>query len=239
MRMYSASGRSRWPWIITGVVVVLAIAGGLAFGLTRGNDATADPSAAPTSSAPSTSPAPEPSGRGDADPGTAPTGCLGGNNRDVAMLLAAQKAAPHTMFGAVETATAFTRWSLQYPYPSASDAAAASEAVMSTNASAAAKDLAGQYASAGDLTGGKVPAGTPFYLSTTNGLWLVSPSSTADRITVSVNASYVVDGALSSTKTAAIAWVMVWQGNAWHALEGQRPDLQKMAAGGTTFTGGC
>lgn len=240
MRMYSAAGRSRWPWIIAGVIAVLAIAAGVtAFGLTRSNGAPGEPTAAPTSAPPSTSPTAEPGSGGDGDTGAAPTGCLGGNNRDVAMVLAAQKAAPHTMFGAVEAATAFTRWSLQYPYPSAADSNTVSNSVISPDAPASVKDIAGGYAKAEDITGGRVPVGTPYYLSTTNGLWLVSADSTSDRMTVSVNGSYVIDGALSPTKTAAIALVMVWQKDAWHVQSAEQPDVSKIAAGGTTYTGGC
>jgi hypothetical protein len=41
-----------------------------------------------------------------------------------AMVLSAEKLAPHTTNGAVEVATAFVRWLNQYPYPSASTYAA-------------------------------------------------------------------------------------------------------------------
>lgn len=240
MRMYSAAGRSRWPWVIAGVITVLAIAAGVtAFGLTRSNGAPADPSAPPTSAPPSTSPTAEPGSGGDGDTGAAPTGCLGGNNRDVAMVLAAQKAAPHTMFGAVETATAYVRWSIQYPEPSAEDVKAVSAVFEPGKEAESIQQVMSDYERNPNPSNGNAPDGTPVYLSTTNGLWLVSPDSTSDRMTVSVNASYVINGVLSPTKTLAIAYVVVWQSGAWHVEKAQRPDVQKIAAGGTTFTGGC
>jgi hypothetical protein len=241
MRTYTASGRSRWPFIIGGAALIVVIALAVVYGLSQNTPhttaapmtAAATPSVTPTTTTQPTSSA------ADGDSGTAPSGCLGGPKRGVGMVLKAQKLAAHTTFGAVDAAAAFARWSFQYPYPAASDSSSMSKVIVASDASADQKDLAGQYAAAGDLTSGTVPAGTPFYLSTVSGLWTVSEGSTSDRVTVNLNTNYVVDGTFSPTKTAAIAYVMVWQDGAWKVESAMRPDTQQLASGGTLFTGGC
>jgi hypothetical protein len=241
MRTHSRDGRNRLPLILGIGVLVLVAAGILAFALGR-NSVVNAPIARPSESSSSLHPTPtktEISAGSDDDTGPAPTGCLGGNPRDVNMLLDAQKSAPHTAFGAVEIAAAFARWSYQFPYPPAADSSEVSAAVIASNATSANKDLAGGYLRAGDITNGNVPANTPFFFSTTNGLWDISSESSSDDITVTVNGSYVINGVLSPTKTAASAFELVWQGGSWRILTAVQPDVQRLAAGGTTFTGGC
>jgi len=237
MRMVTASGRSRWPIIIGATVLVVAISGGIAYTATR---PTPTPGAAPSTATATPKPTPTSSvSAGDIGDDVAPTGCLGGQDRNVNMVLAAQADAKHTTYGAVETATAFYRFIWQYPYPSAEDANTVSSEVMSADAPESFKDIAGTYASTDDLTTGDVEPGTPFHLSTTNGLWLVAQDSTADRVTVDIAAGYVVNGELSPTKVTAQAFVMVWEGDAWHVEKGEQPDAEKLGAGGNRYTGGC
>lgn len=239
MRMYSASGRSRWPWVIGAIVVVAAVVGGAAFALSHQLGPTR-----PTST-PVASPPPSPtrtggsSGAGDSDNAAPPTGCLGGQDRNAAMVLAAQKAAGHNAYGAVEVATAFVRFLSQSPVPSAADISTVSSNVVSPSAPSGYRDLAETYAKYPNASNGVVPDGTPFHLSTTNGIWAVSPDSTADRVTVDVQAGYVIDGALSATKTTATGVIMLWENGAWRVAGGIKPDAQRLAAGGTHFTGGC
>ena len=242
MRMHTATGRSRWPYVIVGAVAVVAIVGGVAFAATRPAD---EPVAAPTTSAPaSATPTAAPtagsSGAGDNEDDVPPTGCLGSPDRNADMVLTAQGTAKHTSFGAVEVATAFNRWLWQFPYPSTGDSETVSDEIMASGAPEGYKDLAGAYEAAGDdLTQGTVPAGTPFHVSTTNGLWLVSEESTADRVVVLVAAGYVVDGALSSTLTMVGGYAMVWEGDAWRIESSVVPDQDLLAAGGNRYTGGC
>lgn len=217
---------------IAAVIVVVAVA---AYLLGSANRNIANPP--PTATAPilGASPSGTPSTSVATD--SAPTGCLGGPSRSDSMVLAAQKQAPHTSFGAVEVATAFFRWAYRYPYPSAASSDRVSAALIAPNASSSLKDIAAGYASAGDITHGEVPEGTPFYLSTAAGMWLTS--GTPEQVLVTVNANYVIDGAVSPTKTAAAAAVMVWSSQGWRVLSEQQPDTAKLSAGGTQFTGGC
>jgi len=242
MRMHTATGRSRWPYVIGGGVAVAAIAGGVAFGVTRPND---EPVAAPTTSA-SASAAPTAaatggsSGAGDNEDDVPPTGCLGGPDRDADMVLAAQDEAKHTTYGAVELASTFYRFLWQYPYASVGDADAVQAAVMAESAPEAFADIAAGYDAVGDNpTQGVLPAGTDFHLSTTNGLWRVSETSTSDRVEVSLAAGYVVDGALSPNKVAVNGFVMVWEDDEWRIEQGLTIDQDRLAAGGTRYTGGC
>jgi hypothetical protein len=236
MRMYSASGRSRWPLVIIGGVAAIAIVGGVAYGAVNQDE----PVAAPTTQPTPTPSATDTSGAGDGEEGAAPTGCLGGNNRDADMVLTAQAEAPHTTFGAVEVATSFYRFLWQYPYPSETEAAAVMETVISSTVDEKFGDLPELYRSAGDNpTGGVVTPGTPFYTSSTNGIWRVSEDSTPDRVVVDLAVGYVIDGALSPTAVAGMGVVMVWEPNGWRVDGSLFADQDKLAAGGTRYTGGC
>ncbi|MCJ0700216.1 hypothetical protein FRIG_03550 [Frigoribacterium faeni] len=156
------------------------------------------------------------------------------------MVLAAQGEAKHTSYGAVEVATAFYRFLWQFPYPSANDSDQVGSALMSSAAPDATADIAAGYDAVGDdPTQGVLPAGTDFHISTTNGLWAVSETSTSDRVEVSLAAGYVVDGALSPTKVAVNGFVMVWEDDAWRIEQGLTIDQDRLAAGGTRYTGGC
>ena len=147
MRMHTATGRSRWPYVIGGAVAVVAIVGGVAFAVTRPDD---EPVAAPTTSAPaSATPSAAPtggsSGAGDNEDDVPPTGCLGGQYRNADMVLSAQKKAQHTTYGAVEVATAFYRFLWQYPYPVVEDSDVVQSSVMSASAPTAFADIAAGY----------------------------------------------------------------------------------------------
>jgi hypothetical protein len=237
MRMYTKAGRSRWPHVIAAAVVVIGVAGGIVYSSAQpGGNPAAVATSQPSASAPST---PGSSGAGDTDNGVAPTGCLGGQDRNANMVLAAQKAAPHTSFGAVETAASFYRWLWQSPQPTKADADAVAARIMAKAANESFKDLAASYASTPDMTGGRVPAGTPFHLSTTNGVWTVTEGSNSNQVEVNLGAGYVINGELSPTRAALITLTLVWEDDAWHLLSGDTPDQAKLAAGGTRFTGGC
>ncbi|TFC94425.1 MULTISPECIES: hypothetical protein [Cryobacterium] len=239
MRMATASGRSRWPIVIGVAALVVAISGGIAYTATRRapnaapNTATATPTPTPTSTA----------GAGGIGDDVAPTGCLGGQDRNVSMVLTAQTDAKHTSYGAVEAATAYYRWLWQYPNPAANvaDADTVSAAIMASTANDSFRDIAAAYeATAGiDMTSGQVPADTPFHLSTTNGLWMISEGSTADKVEVNIAAGYVVNGELSPTKAAVMTQTMVWEDGTWHLESAGTPDQSKLAAGGTRYTAGC
>lgn len=242
MRMHTAAGTSRWPFVIVGAVAAVAIVGGVAFAATRPDD---DPVAAPTTSAPvSTAPTAAPtggsSGAGDNEDDVPPTGCLGGPDRTADMVLTAQSEAKQTTYGAVEVATSFYRFLWQYPFASTADATNVSGQIMSADAPESFKNLSADLEKAGDdPTQGVVSPGTPFHMSTTNGLWRVLEGSTADRVSVEFAAGYVVDGALSPSLTGVGGYVMVWEDGAWRIETGLNVDQDMLAAGGNRYTGGC
>lgn len=242
MRMYSASGRSRWPIVIGAAVVVVAVGGGLVYANTRDDTPTAisTPTGSASTSVPTAVPTGGTSGSGDNEDDVAPTGCLGGQDRNATMVLAAQKTAKHSTYGAVEVAASFYRWLWQYPYPTSREAKTVSAAVVSPSAASALRNITAQFEAAGDNpTQGVVHAGEAFHISTTNGLWNVTEESTANRVVVQLAAGYVINGALSPTKTGVSGYVMVWEDSAWRISTGTPVDQTKLANGGTRFTGGC
>jgi hypothetical protein len=239
MRMHTKSGRSRWPYVIGSALVVVVVAGGLVYTANQ-------PAPEPTQSAEPTPTTTVPadggsSGAGDGDEGAAPTGCLGGQERNAAMVLAAQTAAPHTTFGAVEVATSFYRSLWQYPAPSAEESNAVAAGLIASTATPAWKDVATQYQSEAwaQLVSKNQAYGSSFYTSTANGIWRVTEDSTTDRVTVEMAVGYVFDDVLSPTEVAGLALVMVWENNGWHVESGVPVDQDKLAAGGTRFTEGC
>ena len=242
MRMVTAAGRSRWPYVIGAAILVVALGFGIAYSATRPtSEPNAGPTESPTSIGTPTPTAPATDGNAGIGDDVAPTGCLGGLDRTVDMVLTAQAEAKHTTFGAVEVATAFYRWGWQYPYPTAADADAVGAGIMASTANDSFRDLAAAYTASADtdMTSGQVPANTPFHLSTTNGLWMVSEGSTADKVEVNLAEGYVINGELSPTKAAVISLTMVWEKGAWHLESGGTPDQTKLTNGGTRYTGGC
>lgn len=224
------AGRNLLIALLVGAVIIAAIVVAYVAGRS-----TSTPSAGPTSAPAQSSAVAASSATADA----APTGCLGGQKRNDAMLLTAQREARHSSYGAVEVATAFLRWAYRYPYPSTKEADEVSDRLVSSEASEGFRDVAGSYRSTDDITGGQVPEKTAFYLSTTTGSWVVDAQSTNDRVTVEVNAPYVIKGEVSATKSAAISATLVWSSTGWQLLSEQAPDTSALSAGGTQFTAGC
>lgn len=188
---------------------------------------------------PTSSPTPTTTASPSQKPDTQPTGCLGGRNRDASMVLAAQKAAPHTEIGAVELATSMVRWSFRYPGTNVQDAQTVSDAIISLEASAAFRDLAGTAAQNPNTSGGAVPDGTKFYLTTANGVWRVE-ASTANAVSVSVGAVYVINGAVSPQLKSSTTFSLVWETGAWRIKSGSIDrTTEELFSIGNAFTGGC
>lgn len=168
-----------------------------------------------------------------------PTGCLGGPNRDAAMLLAAQAQAPHTTNGAVEVAAAMVRWTFRDPGITADEAADVTPKLFASTAKDEFKDLTGTASDGQNNSAGVVPKGTPFYLSTVPGVWHVEAAE-PDRVEVSIGAAYVIDGELSRQLRSSSTLAMVWEGGSWKLESGSTArSTQDLYAIGTTFTGGC
>lgn len=223
MRAQATRPRRIWPWILLALIVISAIIAALT--VLVWNPGGSQPTASPTATV-SGSPAP------DAEP----TGCLGGTNRDAAMVLAAQAAAPHTSNGAVEFATAFVRWIQRFPYPS-SEEAQQLQSVLADDSFT--DDLAAYLAGGPDLSGGIVEPGTDYYMNTVPGVWNLE-SVADDDITVSIGSGYVIGGELSSTLRSSITITTHWDGSAWTIADadGTRTPAELYEIG-TPFTEGC
>jgi hypothetical protein len=212
---------------VVAVVVVLAVVVALLAVHFAGGSHV--PRAATSSAPPSSQTSPV------ADP--APTGCLGGLRRNAAMILKAQKLAPHTTNGAVEVATAFVRWLNQYPYPSPSTYGEIEKSGLSS--SAPTQDLAKFFASDPNLSGGLVPDGTTYYPSTVPGVYYVESAST-DSVSASIGTGFVVQGVLSPTIRGSITVTVHWEDGAWKFVssKGNRT-TEDLFSIGTPFTDGC
>ena len=224
MRAQATRPRRIWPWILLALIVISAIIAALT--VTVWDPGSSQPTASPTATATGT-PAP------DAEP----TGCLGGTNRDAGMVLAAQAAAPHTSNGAIEVATAFVRWLNQFPYPTTTDIEAIEQNGLAS--SAPTKDIAGFFADNPNLSGGLVPDGTEYYLSTLPGVYYLEAAAD-DEVTASIGTALVINGELSSTLKGSITVTMKWEADSWkfESSEGTR-STEELYSIGRSFTGGC
>jgi hypothetical protein len=225
------TARRTWPWIVGAAILIgaLIIAGAVYFGSQRGTATpTPDPTtpAATSTATPSTIPV-------DAEP----TGCLGGEARDAAMVLAAQKAAPHTSSGGVEYAAAFVRWLHQFPYPSSEDADAVAASGLAADVPT--KDLREFFANNPNVSGGLVPDATEYYLSTIPGVWHIESSSN-DEVVATIGTGLVVQGAMSPTLKGSITVTVRWENGEWKFAksEGTRT-TEDLFSIGEPFTSGC
>jgi hypothetical protein len=230
--------RTTWLVIaaaITVVIVVVAVAAYLA-GRSSGSGSTGSSRSAVA--APSASAVPTASSTDDTL-GAAPTGCLGGPSRTDAMVLAAQQQAPHTAYGAVEVAAAVFRWAIRSPEPTAADVRGIAPIFTRGKRAAAQQQLIADYNANPNPSGGVVPDGQSFYLTTANGQWLVPSGATADRAAVDVQALFVINGAVSPTKSLTETLNLVWEDGTWHLDGLAKGNAEGLASGGTQFTGGC
>jgi hypothetical protein len=226
MRAQAKRPRRIWPLILALVVVVIAVIATLA---TNAAKAPTTPGASPSES-PSASASPT---AVDA----APTGCLGGNSRDSAMILEAAKQASHDTPGAVSLAASFVRWIQRYPYPSVDEASAVEEGVLANPSFT--DNLVSYLAAEPDLSGGIVPSGTTYYMNNLPGVWKVE-SASADQVVVSIGSGFVIDGALSSTLRSSITITLVWQDSQWRVAnaDGTRTPAELYQVG-APLEGGC
>lgn len=229
-RRAKRAGRNLLIALLVGAVIIAAIV--IAYIAGR---STSTPSAAPTSP-PVQSSATSPS---SASADAAPTGCLGGQQRDVTMLLTAQRDAPHTTFGAVEVAAAFFRWTYRYPVPSSGDIDRASALFVPSDSASAQASLRSDYSRNPNPSSGQVDDKTPFYLTTVGGKWVAQPGSSSGEQLISVQAPFVFDGSVSATKSTTESFRMTWVDNAWRVAGLAKADPTKLSSGGTTFTAGC
>lgn len=223
----TTSRRPRWPWIvgILAVLVVAAVVVGVSIALSHPRPT---PTATRTESPTRTTP-----------PDTAPTGCLGGSNRDNAMLLAAQKAAPHTTTGAVEVAAALVRWTFRHPTPTVDDANEIAPDIIASNAAPDFKDLGSAVAKNQNPSGGAVADGTDFYVSTAPGVYYID-NDASDKVTVSIGAGYVIGGAVNPQLRTSSTFALEWQRGAWRVQSGSLAHTtEELFKIGTSFTGGC
>ncbi|WP_165068683.1 hypothetical protein [Marisediminicola senii] len=220
--------RRRTITAIAGLVVVAALIAAALFFANR------SPAEAPEPTPTSTS-TPTPSAT--IEPDAAPTGCLGGEERDAAMVLAAQEQAPQTSNGAIEVATAFVRWLNRFPYPTEEDAALVQQSGLA--AAAPTTDLTGFFASNPNLSGGLVADGVSYFLSTVTGVYHLE-SASPTLVTASVGTAIAEEGAISPSLKGSITVTVAWEEDRWKFVssEGTRT-TEDLFAIGRPYTSGC
>lgn len=208
--------RRLWPWLVGGGALVLVVA--IILGVIYGARGSGTPDPTPTD-ATST---PAPTGTG-VDP------CLGGPDLTAEQLFTAQQDAAHTPEGAVSYAASFARYVLQIPAPADADQAASWSSLSSEWWSMWAD-------SASTWTGPN-----PLSVTTINGTYRVL-SYTPDEAIITMELPWVIDGAVSSSKTFVPTVTVRWMvaGN-WSVVEldSSAADNPATLTDSTEFTGGC
>ena len=227
MRAEAKPRRRTWPWI---VIAILAISG-VIIGVSIANR-TWGSGGTPTDTPPGASADPT-----DSPTAGEPSGCLGGANRDSAMLLAASDEAAFDKVGAVEFATAFVRWIQRYPYPSADEALAVQQRALASKSFTS--DLARYLEDEPDLSGGIVAPGQSYYMNTVPGVWYVESFEGGNAV-VSIGSGFVIDGALSANLRSSITISLTWDGDRWRVTDadGTRTPAELYQIG-TDFEEGC
>jgi hypothetical protein len=220
-RSTADSGRRRlprWAWIVTGLVVVLAIVGGVSAwyqGTPRAGEPAPD-TAEPTATA-----------------AAVPNGCMAGPSNDAASLLQAQKDAPHSQAGAVGFGAAVLRWTAQYPRSSAKDAASVATSILAKGATGTIADLAANSAAPKSY-----PGVTSASLNLADGRYVIE-ESTPDMVRVTVGGAEIINGKSTDRKFGSTLTV-VWESGAWKVRsDGTERSLDELFANGSAFSGGC
>lgn len=223
---------TRRTWVV--VVGAIALVGALviAFLVGRGHTNTAAP-ANPTAPATSAAVSPSPSPSAEA----LPRGCVGGADRTAAAVTKAQADAQHTEVGAAEVAATAFRTLYQWPAITPEDARTLGAQLIATDAPAGFHDLETArktYPATG------LPKNQPFTVAFTPGAWSIEDGSTSDRVTVTVGAAYVLDGAVSPTQRAAVTYVMAWEDDRWKIANARMDRTpESVYEVGQAYTGGC
>ncbi|MBT2497463.1 hypothetical protein J7E45_17800 [Microbacterium sp. ISL-59] len=217
----------RWVWITVAAVVAAAVVVGVVVWAQRPTDDTATP---PATAEPSATP-------GASD--ELVTGCLA-EGQGIDMLLATQKAAPHSEVGAVEFATAATRWLKRWPWPSADEYQTSIEQSWDSDHAFAQGEYDALVAGP-NASGGIVAEGTPFRLTAAVGRWYVD-SYDGDTAQVSVGLSYVIGEAVSPLYRSAGTYNLDWTEDGWKitSIEPKHTVQDLFDDGlGSPYAGGC
>jgi hypothetical protein len=211
-------GFPRWAWVVAGLLLVLALVGGVSAWY-QGNPRTGEPAAY--------TPAPT------ADAVAIPNGCLAGALNDAAGLLQAQKDAPHSQAGAVAFGAAVLRWTAQYPRSSARDAATVAQSILAKGATGTIADLAANSAAPKSY-----PGVTSASLNLADGRYVVE-EGTPDMVRVTVGGAEIVNGKSTDRKFGSTL-TMVWESGVWKVRsDGTGRSLDELFAEGSAFSGGC
>lgn len=224
--------KRRWPWIVGAIaaaIVLIGLGAVIATLAMQPSAPTESPAATgePTPSETDTPTDPSTPSPSDAPPeGGGVDACLGGDGRDIDMLLAAREAAPNTVNGAISFGATYIRWGAQKPSVSQEDIAVAERFILLDNLREEAASMA------------EAP-GDEFYASTVNGFYRVE-SMSDDHVNVSYLLRVVVDGAVDPDNVAFGTVTLEWASGGWTVTgEPDGASSDTMRDTGTAFSGGC
>lgn len=236
---YNPQPRSRLPWVIAGVALVIALVVAAAWwgSANAGTDDTAPPeTTSPVAPSPSATPT-ETTVDGEyhvLDP--QPTGCIAGNIPDADMLLEARERAPHTAYGAVEVAAATLKFSYRYPYPTKDELRAIEEMYVDDY------DIVSAYDSRPTIAPDVAPPGMPLQATMVGGAWyLNSFGEEQGQADITIAFFWEIDGERDGSIARSENVVLVWTDDGWAITrEGSTPMRpQEVLDKGVNFTGAC
>lgn len=192
----------RWIWIAgIGILAAVIIVGAVLWAQ-RPLEPEVGPNPAATAE-PTTPPGPDTN---------VVTGCLA-EGQSIDMLLTTQENAPQTEAGAVEFATAQLRWLTRWPWPSYEEFERATATAQLESEQIARADYDALVAGS-NASGGIVPEGTPFHLTSVVGSWYVD-SYDDETAQVTVGLAFVIGEAVSPLYKSVLTYNLAWTGEKW------------------------
>lgn len=209
----------RWVWVLVAILVVAGLVAGVSvfYASTRKDEA-----AAPAPSAPSQAVA------GGAD------GCIAGRDNNAESLIAGAKEQAHTDEGAASVAAGQMRYMFKYPWPAEKELTKMIRELWTVKSEAEARDSAQAVR---NQAGPKeaATAGVSF----ADARYSIEPTSTTDRVEVTLAAQGITDHQLNG-KSTSMTFSMIWDSGTWKLddITDSRA-AEDVLDNGASFVGGC
>ncbi len=205
----------RWAWI----ALALAVVAGLVFGASAIYSNTRKEAAAPITA--------PPAAVGGTD------GCIAGRENDAATLVDGARQQPHTSEGAAATAAGFLRFAGQYPWSSEQELVTVLSNMYDLAPGENYQEIATSYHSISAPETARTVG-----LSVADGRYVIEPTSTQDKVQVSIASQVIIDGRAQGVLATRLT--MAWGEGIWKIVDSEKiADAQGILDTGAAFVGGC
>ncbi|MGP5397673.1 hypothetical protein ACTXMJ_15445 [Arthrobacter rhombi] len=208
----------RWVWVLVAVLLVVGLVAGVSvfYAKSRKDETTAPaPSSAPAAAS-------------GAD------GCIAGRDNDARSLIEGAKKQAQTDDGAASVAAGQMRYMFKYPWPAEKELTKMIHELWTVTSESEATDSAQAVR---NQAGPKeaATAGVSF----ADARYIIEPTSTADRVDVTLAAQGITDHQLNG-KSTSMTFSMLWQSGIWKLDDiTETRTAEDVLDNGSSFVGGC